>query len=121
VRPAEAALCVLGVWALTCSLGRGVHLHRELGRKHQVSLFVCLFLSFFLSFLKTNFTILPVCFSLFLKIYLFILCNEYTIAILMVVSHHVVAGNLNSGPVLPLVGPAHSGLKIYLLLYVSTL
>ena len=30
---------------------------------------------------------------------LFIICiYEYTVAVLMVVSHHVVAGNLNSGP-----------------------
>jgi hypothetical protein len=39
---------------------------------------------------------------------------EYTVAILMLVSHHVVAGNLNSGLLLALVGPAHSCLKIYL-------
>jgi hypothetical protein len=35
----------------------------------------------------------------------------------MVVSHYVIAGNLNSGPLLALVSPAHSGLKIYLLFY----
>jgi hypothetical protein len=51
---------------------------------------------------------------------------EYTVAVLMVVSHDVVAGNLNSGPLLAPVGPAHSSpahssLKIYLLLYISIL
>jgi hypothetical protein len=62
-------------------------------------------------------------FSLFFKkrfIYLFYV-YEYTVAVLMVVSHHVVAGDLNSGPLLASVNPAHSGLKIYLLLYLSTL
>jgi hypothetical protein len=39
----------------------------------------------------------------------------------MVVSHYVVAGNLNSGPLLAQVDPAHSSLNIYLLLYLSTL
>jgi hypothetical protein len=39
----------------------------------------------------------------------------------MVVSHNVVVGSLNSGPLLALVGPACSGLKIYLLLYLSIL
>jgi hypothetical protein len=42
---------------------------------------------------------------------------RYTVAVLMVVSHYVIAGNLNSGPLLALVSPAHSGLKIYLLFY----
>jgi hypothetical protein len=31
--------------------------------------------------------------SFFLRVYLFILCIKYTEAVLMVVSHHVVAGN----------------------------
>jgi hypothetical protein len=44
-----------------------------------------------------------------------------TLAELVVVSYHVVAGNLRSGPLLAPVGPAPSGLKIHLLLYVSTL
>ena len=61
-------------------------------------------------------------FSLFYLFYVY----DYTVAVLMVVSHHVVAGNLNSGPLLALVSPAlsdptHSGPKIYLLLYLSTL
>jgi hypothetical protein len=56
----------------------------------------------------------------------FIYLYEYTVAALMVVSYYVVAGNLNSGLLLAPVGPACSGpalsgLKIYLLLYVSTL
>jgi hypothetical protein len=60
----------------------------------------------------------PIQGTFFKKIYLFILCiYEYTVAVLMVVSHHVVAGNLNSGPLLASVGPACSVLKIYLLLY----
>ena len=53
-------------------------------------------------------------------IYLFSV-YEYTVAVLLVVSHHVVSGNLNSGPLLSPVGLAHSSLKIYLLLFVSTL
>ena len=39
--------------------------------------------------------------KLFKNIYLFVYLfyvYEYTIAVLMVVSHHVVAGTLNSGP-----------------------
>ena len=45
-----------------------------------------------------------VCIYLFTS--LFIICiYEYTVAVLMVVSHHVVAGNLNSGPLLAPVGP----------------
>ena len=44
------------------------------------------------------------------------------VAVLMVVSHHVlVSGNLSSGPLLPPVGLTLSSLKIYLLLYLSTL
>jgi hypothetical protein len=48
---------------------------------------------------------------------------EYTVAVLMVVSHSVVAGNLNSGPFDPARSgrPACFGLKIYLLLYLSAL
>ena len=51
----------------------------------------------------------------FFKIYLFYV-YEYTVAVQMVVvvSLHVVVGNLVS--LLALVGPAHSGPKIYLLL-----
>ena len=49
-----------------------------------------------------------------LFIYLFNV-YEYTVAVVMVVSHHVVAGNLNSEPLLALVGPPRSDLKIYLL------
>jgi hypothetical protein len=37
----------------------------------------------------------------------------------VVVSHHVIAGNLSSGPLLAPVGSAGSGLKIYLLLYLK--
>ena len=54
-----------------------------------------------------------VCIYLFTS--LFIICiYEYTVAVLMVVSHHVVAGNLNSGPLLALFSLACSSLKIYL-------
>jgi hypothetical protein len=38
---------------------------------------------------------------------------EYSVAVLMVVNLHVVAGNLNSGPWLSPVDPTHSDLKIY--------
>ena len=60
------------------------------------------------------------CFLKDLFIYLFYV-YECTVAVMMVVSHHVVAGNLNSGPLLAPVDPAHSGPKIHLLLYLSTL
>jgi hypothetical protein len=52
--------------------------------------------------------------TFFLKIYLFYVC-EYTVAVQMVVSLHVVV-ELNSGPLLALVGSARSGPKISLLL-----
>jgi hypothetical protein len=55
-------------------------------------------------------------FFFFLKIYLFILFYEYTVAVQMVVSLHVVAGNLILGPLLAPASRARSGPKIYLLL-----
>jgi hypothetical protein len=63
------------------------------------------------------------CFVLFVfKIYfiLFYAC-EYTVAVQMVVSLHVVVRNWILGPLLAPVGPACSGPKIYLLLYISYL
>jgi hypothetical protein len=54
-------------------------------------------------------------FFFFLRfIYLFYI-YEYTVAVPMVVSNHVVAGNLNSGPLLIPFGPTRLSLKIYLL------
>lgn len=61
-------------------------------------------------------------FSFFL--FLFFKDLLYTVAVLMVVNHHVVVGNLNLGPLLAPadpVSPARSSLKIYILLYLSTL
>ena len=44
-----------------------------------------------------------------LKMYVCMYVYEYTVAVLMVVSHRVVVGNLNSGPLHALVNPACSG------------
>jgi hypothetical protein len=64
-------------------------------------------------------------FFFFFKICVFYVCN-YTVAVQMVVNLHVVVGNWILGPLLAPVSPAcsvpaHSGPKIYLLLYISTL
>ena len=50
------------------------------------------------------------------KIYLFYVCMSTLLAVLMVVSYHVVAGNLNSGPLFAPVSPAHYSLRMYLII-----
>jgi hypothetical protein len=51
----------------------------------------------------------------------FIYMSTLTVAVLMVVSHHVVAGNFECRTSACSGRPHPSGLKIYLLLYLSTL
>ena len=54
----------------------------------------------FSSFQLVEESVYQSCFISFFKKDLFLYVYEYIVVVLMVVSHHVVAGNLNSGPLL---------------------